>query len=168
MNSIIVDVEKGVILLEHELRDALPDLTDVPEPIKHAVAHFGESLGLNVLEMGAPEIAGLVHLLGLGIDALSAGQEAVGHAAAGAPAAPAAGVAEAAPAANAGPDTAVSTEQQPAPAAAESEAAAAPAAAEAPAPAASEGATTADVSHIDDVIAKASADFGGGGGAPAA
>lgn len=71
MSRILVDAEKGVVALIHEIEHAPTDASTIPDTGLRTAASMAARLGLDVGGLAAPEIGWLFDLAGHAIDALT-------------------------------------------------------------------------------------------------
>ena len=163
MTRIIQDLEHGAVILIHDLAGQPTPGETVPEEALGAVKHLAFQLGLEEKDIGPFSVGYLFDLLNHGIEAISASADAPGHAQAGAPTSEAPAVPETEVVApQAGP-----TQPEPTPSSgAGGEVAVGgldptqPATTTASAPSAAPAAGSAE---LDDIVAKAQQQWGGGG-----
>ena len=168
MSNILTDIEKGAVVLYHELASDLTNPADIPPGLVPAVEKMAENIGLDVTGLSPTEAAWVFDLLHHSVDALTSAQEAPGHAQAGAEQAPAPVAPEQPAQAAQVAETEVSVANPTGTLPPHSEQGAEHVAAVATAQAAAETGAGPDTSHLDSVIAKAQQEFGGPGGTPAA
>jgi hypothetical protein len=168
MSRILADIEKGAVVLIHDLPEAPTDPAVIPGHLVPAVTTFAERLGLEAEKLTGGEAGWVFDLLGHAVEAVSTAQGGEGHAQAGSAEAPAAEANGAPAQSESVAETEVSTDNPTGtvPAAGGASAEAAPAAAEA-APT-GEASAAPDTSGIDAAIAKAqSGEWQAGGGSAA-
>lgn len=167
MTRIIQDLEHGAVVLIHDLAGQPTPGENVPEEAVAAAKALATRLGIVEDDIGPFSVGYLFDLLNHAIEAISGTAGATGHAQAGAseaqpPAAPETEVV----APQAGPTQPSATPTQPAAGEYAVGASEAPAAPTAPAAPAAPTAPTANP-ELDEIVAKAQQQWGGGG-APAA
>lgn len=162
MSRIITDLEHGAVVLVHDLTNPPTPGESIPQELVGAVAGTAERLGLDAASLAPAHAGWLFDLVGHVVEALSASQGGAGGAAAGSDGgSPTEGATGAQTASSAGETEVQAPGEVQEPAAEHETEAQAPSGAEAEAKAPVVEAPPPNPA-IDDVIAKAQADFGGG------